>query len=59
MSESKGANKVISQVEVHQFVIKSIIHCLLAEYSLKMVTHTVPVHTRIHMHKPTKVHTAN
>lgn len=36
MSESKGVNKVISQVEVHQFVIRSIIHCLLAEYSLKI-----------------------
>lgn len=36
MPESKGVNKVISQVEVHQFVIRSIIHCILAEYSLKI-----------------------
>lgn len=57
MSELKGANKVILQVEVHQFVIRTIIHCLLAEYSLKIdntdytSTHTNPhaqTHQNIH-----------
>lgn len=57
MFESKGAKKVVSQVEVHQFVIRNIIHYRFAEYSLKIDnTYYTSTHTNSQAHTHQSTH---